>query len=296
MDPAAIQRLSWDELRAYWRAHATRSGALDLENDPAALGNVCWPGAPVWLNEHLGALQAATYEHLLALVPSPGAGERALEVGCGSGRWCRRLEGRGYDVVGIDLQPALIHLNRQRHPQLRFEQVALQDFSDDRHYDLVSSVTVIQHNPFDQQVAMVRRIRSLLKPGGYALILENIRDQADYVFSHDVAGWVDLFRLEGFDVLARRPYDYSPCLRAITGLGHLVARSTGRSASRTGDPQNPPRTTPLTAPERLLRRAQLTGLWAAAAVDRPVERLLSGRAGAAPAVHCGFLFRAASRT
>ncbi len=43
------------------------------------------------------------------LPPPPG---RALEVGCGEGRVCRDLRGRGYDVVGLDAAPTLVDAAR----------------------------------------------------------------------------------------------------------------------------------------------------------------------------------------
>jgi SAM-dependent methyltransferase len=45
---------------------------------------------------------------------------RLVDVGCGSGTLARRLVDAGYDVVGIDLSPAMIRLARANVPQARF--------------------------------------------------------------------------------------------------------------------------------------------------------------------------------
>ena len=49
--------------------------------------------------------------------------ERGLvvDLGCGSGVWAEILVAEGFDVLGIDLSPAMIGLARRRVPQARFE-------------------------------------------------------------------------------------------------------------------------------------------------------------------------------
>ena len=46
-----------------------------------------------------------------ALASSP---QKALDVGCGEGRFCRMLKSHGVDVVGIDPTPALIAVAQRR--------------------------------------------------------------------------------------------------------------------------------------------------------------------------------------
>lgn len=48
-----------------------------------------------------------------ALVPR---GARILDAGCGPGRVGGALHGRGHDVVGVDVDPVLIHAAEQDHP------------------------------------------------------------------------------------------------------------------------------------------------------------------------------------
>ena len=44
-----------------------------------------------------------------------------VDLGCGSGRWARELLHAGYQVLGIDLSPAMIRLARRIAPQARFK-------------------------------------------------------------------------------------------------------------------------------------------------------------------------------
>ncbi|MGN9846219.1 class I SAM-dependent methyltransferase [Nonomuraea sp. H19] len=56
-------------------------------------------------------------------VRAGGAG-RVAELGCGTGRVAAHLRDLELDVLGVDLSPVMIDLDRQAHPDLRFEKVA----------------------------------------------------------------------------------------------------------------------------------------------------------------------------
>lgn len=43
-----------------------------------------------------------------------------MDLGCGSGIWARQLVDAGFQVVGVDISPAMIELARQRVPQAEF--------------------------------------------------------------------------------------------------------------------------------------------------------------------------------
>jgi SAM-dependent methyltransferase len=45
---------------------------------------------------------------------------RVIDLGCGSGIWAEQLVGAGYDVLGVDVSPAMIALARARVPAAEF--------------------------------------------------------------------------------------------------------------------------------------------------------------------------------
>ena len=45
---------------------------------------------------------------------------RVIDVGCGSGVWARMLTDAGFEVMGIDISPAMLSLARKRAPEARF--------------------------------------------------------------------------------------------------------------------------------------------------------------------------------
>lgn len=55
----------------------------------------------------------------LELLQQHGA-RRVVDIGCGSGIWARELVDAGYEVLGVDLSPAMIKLARQRAPEAEF--------------------------------------------------------------------------------------------------------------------------------------------------------------------------------
>jgi SAM-dependent methyltransferase len=58
---------------------------------------------------------------LLSLFRRNGITEGVVvDLGCGSGLWARSLADSGYEVVGVDISPAMIELARQRVPGAAF--------------------------------------------------------------------------------------------------------------------------------------------------------------------------------
>ncbi len=283
-----MRRFDWDEMRRYWETHSQRWSDLDLDLDPEGLTNVCHPGAPLWLNRYYARGQRRVFGSLLSLVPPPVQGAAALDVGCGAGRWSSLLHDRGFATTGIDLQPELIERNRARFPQVTFERAAAQDFRTDIRFALLVSVTVIQHVPFDEQDAVIARMRELCAPGAYAIVLENVRDQDPHVFANSIRGWRTKFEQRGFSLVTMQRYDYSPFLRLVAALRRGANRALGRRA-------------PAESPESLVgagggRDAMSVASDAAKRVavslDSLIEPLLIAQNVPLPSVHCGLLFRA----
>ncbi|HUJ42210.1 MAG TPA: class I SAM-dependent methyltransferase [Opitutaceae bacterium] len=57
----------------------------------------------------------------------PGA--RVVEIGCGSGALTQHLTGAGYDVLAVDLSPAMIRLGRAKAPGAKFRVASWYDFA-----------------------------------------------------------------------------------------------------------------------------------------------------------------------
>lgn len=280
-------------MRKYWELYSTRWARLDYTRDPDGLENVCYAGVSSWINRYCAYFQRQVFRTLVRQIPPPATGARALDVGCGAGRWCRLWSEHGYDATGIDLQPELMEVNRQRYSRITFHRAAIQDFHPEQLFDVASSVTVIQHIPEEEHDHVIRNLRAALKPGGYAVILENILDRLPHVFSHSIADWQSRFEQAGFRVLARRRYDYSFCLRTYEWvlrtcvLPWLVRHRHFPDDAKLTPEQFLARLEPhpLRIPNNLIRSALVIP-------DTLIETLLVAGNVPLPSVHCGFLFQA----
>jgi SAM-dependent methyltransferase len=266
------------EAENYWKGHSAVARTLDFENDPDGLGIVCHVGAPGWLNRYHGVMQRRIFLKLLSSFAVPPGGF-ALDIGCGAGRWCRILAERGYKTTGIDVQDKLLELNQRRMPSVRFINVAIQDFEPLQRFDVISSVTVLQHLPYADQARAIDRIAGLSKPGTRLLVMENVADRAAHVFANSIEDWVKLFEARGFELFARLPYDYSLSHRALTGLR---GRNSAPGAVGPAQPWSN---------ASMLKRMYGWTQRIAVMLDAPVEALLERRGSHAPSLHCGFLFR-----
>jgi len=94
------------------------------------------------------------------------AGQRVLEVGCGSGHLTTRLANRGVDIVGIDANPNTVEVSgSDRVLCMRGEDL---EFPDDE-FDAIVSVHAIEHIP-ELEAALAEMAR-VLKPGGRATFI-----------------------------------------------------------------------------------------------------------------------------
>ncbi|PYT03492.1 MAG: class I SAM-dependent methyltransferase [Acidobacteria bacterium] len=94
-----------------------------------------------------------------------------VDLGCGSGLWARELSDAGYDVLGVDISPAMIAIARKRVPRGEFETGSLLKVKLPR-CGAVTSLGECLNYLFDASNRMseirrlFRRVYSALEPGG----------------------------------------------------------------------------------------------------------------------------------
>ena len=97
-------------------------------------------------------------------------GDRALDVGCGTGDFTAALSAAGADVIGVDVAQAALARARARHPELDFRQVPFAGplpFEVGA-FDLVWASEVIEH--VADTARWLSEVRRVLAPGGRLLV------------------------------------------------------------------------------------------------------------------------------
>jgi SAM-dependent methyltransferase len=225
--------------RQYWQG-VHRSDALH------PLQAVCVHDAPLWFNRHVDRVQRRAFGRALPYC-GPVAGARALDLGCGRGRWSSVLAELGADIVGIDVSEEAIRAARDRVRGGAFY-VADIVAAGLRHstFDLIVSVTVLQHLGSGAQVRTLEQLAHLLKTNGRLLLLENIRDQGPHIFSRSIGGWTRLAGDFGLRRLYVAGYAYDIPVRFIQAgikvagrIGHLTTSREQAEQMKppTGDPR-----------------------------------------------------------
>jgi ubiquinone/menaquinone biosynthesis C-methylase UbiE len=97
-------------------------------------------------------------------------GNRAIDVGCGTGEFTAALAGAGARPVGVDVAEAALERARTRHPGLDFRLVPFDGPLplEDNSFDLVWAGEVIEH--VADTARWLSEVRRVLAPGGRLLI------------------------------------------------------------------------------------------------------------------------------
>lgn len=114
-----------------------------------------------------------------------------FEIGCGTGRVMLHLASTGYEVHGIDLEPAMLDIGRRQaaalglQDRLQFIQGDMLKYTTDQKYNLILfpyNGLMHFHDP-DQQIALLRRLRGMLNADG--LLVLDLPNPADSFAAQD---------------------------------------------------------------------------------------------------------------
>lgn len=168
--------------------------------------------------------------------PSPFAGIRILDIGCGGGLLCEPMARLGADIVGVDAAPRNIPV-----AQIHAEQSGLRiDYrigtaealaEAGEQFDVVLNMEVVEH--VADPAAYLTACRNLLRPGGLHLCSTINRNPKSFAMAIVGAEWVmrwlpkgthdwakfitpdelfDLLRNAGLNPVDRKGYVFNPIL------------------------------------------------------------------------------------
>jgi SAM-dependent methyltransferase len=129
----------------------------------------------------------------------PATGSRAVDLGCGSGRFTGLLADRCEDVLAVDIADREIDiaLRKRARPNVTYRVADLLDVTPERDglFDVVLSVNALFNLLRDHDPGVVLdHVRSLVAPGGTAVIVDVVSARSDSALRHRWWGIEDAVR------------------------------------------------------------------------------------------------------
>jgi ubiquinone/menaquinone biosynthesis C-methylase UbiE len=191
--------MSAEEMTLYYTSLHQR--VLERDGDDH-LSAVIGPSASPWVNRFTDFAHRLGMKKAFRVVEANWGSltnRTVLDLGCGRGRWSKEYAARGALVTGVDISPEAIRILADELPQHCFitRDVTKVTLPDAR-FDLVNSVTVLQHLPERKQRIALNQATRWLKPGGRLVLLENILAfDAPHVFPHPTDEWIKMAEATG---------------------------------------------------------------------------------------------------
>jgi ubiquinone/menaquinone biosynthesis C-methylase UbiE len=129
-----------------------------------------------WYDTELGAAAHAVELAQIAELADPQPGERALDVGCGTGIYTAWLLGRGVEVAGVDRDAAMLAAAEAKAPSARLVQAdaAALPFEPGV-FDLALAVTLFSFLDPEQRVRAAAELVRVDRHGGRVVIADLAR-------------------------------------------------------------------------------------------------------------------------
>ena len=143
---------------------------------------------------------------------APRAGERILDVGCGTGSLTKRIADARAEVVGVDASAAMVERARAAFPSMRFDVADATTMAFDRPFDAIFSNAALHW--VRPPEAAVARMAAAVRPGGRLVLEMGGRGNVAGVLAAVVAAGADV----GVDLSAEAHVNYFPSVGEYASL------------------------------------------------------------------------------
>ncbi len=186
VDPAELDRLQWEQERAYAEAirkapRGSEERALAFRNGYDTVTQILARRAGANVQDGLVMGFSPRYVRLVTRLLKQQSRHRArparlFEVGYGSGVMLAAAVRAGYDVAGIEVsqnmqQQAQSRLPEEWHPHLHLGDFLSLDLAGQEPFQVAYWNDVFEHLPPDESIDFLRKIYALLSPGGVLLTI-----------------------------------------------------------------------------------------------------------------------------
>jgi len=156
-----------------------------------------------WPNKKISVKQAQENLNRLLLSLIPKKVLDILDVGCGLGTTVKRLNRKGYNVIGISPDKALIAYSRKRFPQLKKDLILskFEDYKPNKKFDLLLFEETLQYIEFDSIFTQSSR---LLGKNKYMLICDEFSDGLTKDSVKDIEDTIKSAKKNKFKLILRK--------------------------------------------------------------------------------------------
>jgi ubiquinone/menaquinone biosynthesis C-methylase UbiE len=127
--------------------------------------------------------------HRLLLRHVPANCGQAVEIGCGTGAFSRRLAEVAAQVTAIDLSPQMVRVARSQSAHLRNLEYCCADVMSCEfaaaQFDCVTTIATLHHLPLRE---VLIKLKEAIKPGGVLIVLDLFEPERNLL---KPAGWRD---------------------------------------------------------------------------------------------------------
>ncbi len=180
------------------------------------------------------------YGESLVNILAPQAGERILDLGCGTGHLTAQIAAAGAQVIGVDKSATMIATAQQNYPEIEFHVMDATELSFPTPFDAIFSNATLHWIPQAEQavISMARVLkpggRLVAEMGGYgnvATLIHAVQEAARSVANLEISsGWyfptigtyASLLEKHSFEVQNASLFDRPTTLEGEDGLRNWI--------------------------------------------------------------------------
>jgi SAM-dependent methyltransferase len=134
------------------------------------------------------------------LIESCPEGGIVLDAACGTGPYIGMVLEAGRRVTGIDQSAGMLAQAKDRYPDVRFDEVGLQELEADAAFDAAMCLDAMEHVPPEEWSTVLANLRRALRPGAHLYLTVEEADRKDLDRAFEQASEAGLPVVHGEDV------------------------------------------------------------------------------------------------